>query len=57
MTEFLEHTLFQSIIPIQAFQWISIALQKVSTVCYSFLRKKEVPLNLIEIMKNFLITQ
>ena len=50
MTEFLEPALFQSIIPIQAFQWISIARQKVSRVCYSFLRKKETPLNLIEIL-------
>ena len=28
MTEFLEPVSFHSIIPIQAFQWISIALQK-----------------------------
>ena len=37
------------------FQWISIARRKVSRVCYSFLRKKEVPLNLFEIPKNSLI--
>ena len=54
MTEFLESTLYHSTIPVQAFQWISIARQKVSRVCYSFLQKKEVPLNLIEILKNFL---
>ena len=36
-------------------QWISIVLQKVLRVCYSFLRKKEAPLNLIEILKNSLI--
>ena len=33
---------------------ISIARQKVSKVCYSFLQKKEVPLNSIEILKNSL---
>ena len=54
MTEFLEPTLYHSMIQVQAFQWISIAHQKVARVCYSFLRKKEVPLNLIEILKNFL---
>ena len=54
MIEFLGLVSFHSIIPIQTFQWISIALQKVSRVCYSFLQKKEVPLNLIEILKNFL---
>ena len=43
MTEFLE----LATIPVQASQWISI-----SRVCYSFLQKKEVPLNLIEILKN-----
>ena len=54
MTEFLEPILFHSIILIQASQWISIACQKVSRVCYSFLQKKEAPLNLIEILKNSL---
>ena len=54
MTEFLEPTLYHSMIPVQAFQWISIAHQKVPRVCYSFSRKKEVPLNLIEILQNFL---
>ena len=53
MTEFLEFALYHSTVPVQAFQWISIALRKVSRVCYSFLRKKEVPLSLIEILKNF----
>ena len=53
MIEFLEPSLFQSIIPMQAFQWIS-ARQKVSRVCYSFLQKKEASLNLIEIPKNSL---
>ena len=37
-----------------SFQWILIAHQKVSRVCYSFLRKKEVPPNLIETLKNSL---
>ena len=54
MTEFLEPALYHLTIPVQAFQQISIARQKVSRVCYSFLRKKGVPLNLIEILKNFL---
>ena len=53
MTEFLEPALYHSTIPVQAFQWISIAHQKVSRVCYSFLQKKEATLNLIEILKNF----
>ena len=52
--EFLELTLYHSTIPVQASQWISIARQRVSRVCYSFLQKKEVPLNLIEILKNSL---
>ena len=55
MIEFLEPVLFHSVILIQSSQWISIALQKVSRVCYSFLRKKEEPLNSIEILKNSLI--
>ena len=50
--EFLELALYHSTIPVQASQWISIARQRVSRVCYSFLQKKEVPLNLIEILKN-----
>ena len=54
-TEFLELALYYSTIPVQAFQWISIACRKVSRVCYSFLQKKEVPQNLIEIPKNPLI--
>ena len=54
MTEFLELTLYHSAIPVQAFQWILIARRKVLRVCYSFLRKKEAPLNLIEILKNSL---
>ena len=54
MTDFLEPTLYHSTIPVQAFQWISIAHQKVSRVCYSFLQKNEAPLNLIKILKNFL---
>ena len=53
MTESLDNVLFHSIIPMQAFQGILIAHQKVLRVCYSFLRKKEVPLNSIEILKNF----
>ena len=36
MTEFFEPTLYHSTIPVQAFQFISIARQKVSRVCYSF---------------------
>ena len=48
----LELALYHSIILIQAFQWILIVRQKVSRVCYSFLRKKEAPLNLIEILKS-----
>ena len=54
MTEFLEPALYHSTIPVQAFQWILIARQRVSRVCYSFLRKKEAPLNLIEILRNTL---
>ena len=50
----LRAMLFHSIILTQSFQWILIARQKVSRVCYSFLRKKEVSLNLIEILKNSL---
>ena len=42
------------LIPTQAFQWISVVRQKALRVCYSFLRKNEVPLNLIEILKNSL---
>ena len=38
---------------IQAFQWISIAHQKVLRVSYSYSHKKEVLLNLHEIPKNF----
>ena len=37
MTEFLDPVLFHSIIPTQAFQWISIARKKILRVCYSFL--------------------
>ena len=44
-----------STILIQASLLISIAHQKVSRVCYSFLRKKEVLLNLTMILKNSLI--
>ena len=39
---------------IQAFQWISIAHQKVLKVSYSYLHKKGVLLNLQEIPKNFI---
>ena len=38
---------------IQAFQWISIAHQKVSKMYYSYSHKREVLLNLHEIPKNF----
>ena len=51
--ESLEPRLYNSICLIQAFQWISIAHQKVSKVYYSFLQKKGVPLNLPVILKNF----
>ena len=54
MTEFLELKLYHSMIPVQASQWILIPRQKVVRACYSFLRKKEPPPNLIEIPKNFL---
>ena len=54
MTEFLEPALYHSTIPVQAFQWVSIAHRKVLRVCYSFLQKKEVQQNSIEIPKNFL---
>ena len=37
MTEILDPTLFQSIIPVQAFQWISVARRKVLRASYSFL--------------------
>ena len=53
MTEFLEPLLCYSTIPVQAFQWISIARQRALRVCYSSLQKKEAPLNLIKILKNF----
>ena len=55
MTEFLDPGLLHSMIPIQAFEWILKVRQKVLRACYSSLRKKEAPLNLIEILKNFLI--
>ena len=51
----LRARLYHSTILIQASLLISIAQQKVSKVCYSFLQKKEVPLNSIEILKNSLI--
>ena len=54
MTEFLELASYHSTIPVQAFQLTSVVRQRVSRTCYSFLQKKEVPLNLIEILKNFL---
>ena len=40
MTESLDPILFHSIILIQAFQWILIAHQKVSRMCYSFFTKE-----------------
>ena len=53
MTESLEPALYHSISLIQAFQWISIAHQKVLRVSYSYSHKREVLLNLHEIPKNF----
>ena len=53
MTESLEPALYHSISLIQAFQWISIAHQKVLRVSYSYSHKREVLLNLHEILKNF----
>ena len=53
MIEFLEPALYNSISSIQAFQWISIAHQKVLRVSYSYSHKREVLLNLHEIPKNF----
>ena len=50
----LEPTLYNSISLIQAFQWISIAHQKVLRVSYSYSHKREVLLNLHEIPKNFI---
>ena len=41
MTEFLEPALFQSIIPIQAFQWISIACQKSQECVTHFYERKK----------------
>ena len=52
MIESLEPVLYNSISQ-QAFQWISIAHQKVLRVFYSYSHKKEVLLNLHEIPKNF----
>ena len=49
----LRARIIPSISPIQAFQWISIAHQKVLRVSYSYLHKKGVLLNLHEIPKNF----
>ena len=57
MIQSLEPALYHSISLIQAFQWISIAHQKVSKVSYMSTRKKGrkkgVLLNLQEIPKNF----
>ena len=50
----LELTLYHSTIPIQASPLTSITHQKVLRVSYSFLRKKEVLLNLPVILKNSL---
>ena len=50
MIESLEPTLYHSISLIQAFQWISIAHQKVLKVFYSYSHKKEVLLNLHKIL-------
>ena len=55
MIESLEPTLYDSISPIQAFQWTSIAHQKVLRVSYSYSHKREVLQNLHEIPKNFTI--
>ena len=49
----LRAALYHSISLIQAFQWISIAHQKVLRVSYSYSHKREVLLNLHEIPKNF----
>ena len=51
--ESLEAALLHSISPIQAFQWITIVHQKVLRVSYSYSHKREVLLNLHEILKNF----
>ena len=40
-TLFLEPALYHSTISVQAFQWISIARQKVSSLCYSFYERKK----------------
>ena len=53
MIESLEPALYHLISLIQAFQWISVAHQKVLRVSYSYLHKKGVLLNLHEIPKNF----
>ena len=53
MIEFLEPALYNSISPIQAFQWTSVAHQKVLRVSFSYSHKREVLLNLHEIPKNF----
>ena len=53
MIKSFEPALYHSISLIQAFQWISIAHQKVLRVSYSYSNKREVLLNLHEIPKNF----
>ena len=53
MIESLEPALYNSISLIQAFQWTSIAHQKVLRVSYSYSHKKGVLLNLQEIPRNF----
>ena len=50
MIESLESALYHSISLIQAFQWISIAHQKVLRVSYSYSHKREVLLNLNELV-------
>ena len=50
MIKFLDPVSFNLINPIQVFQWILIVRRRVLRVCYSFLQKKEVPLNLDEIL-------
>ena len=41
MTEFLEPALYHSMIPVQAFQWISIARRKVLECVTHFYERKK----------------
>ena len=57
MIEFLDLVLFHSRILIQVIRWTLRVPRRVLRVCYSYLQKKEPPLNLNEILKNVKIPE